>query len=273
MKIWHRISLDREDEEVLIRLGIEYKKSYDPSGDYGLVFSIHEDDPRWPEISHLAEERQTFNFPYTSFTDEEILAAEWVRLCTGFKRYYPQPKRGMKWKSQTFSHTCESCGLDFDQKAPFRIKKEPQMGKYDFVSPYWTYAIFCTQRVVERLESEGLRGYEVWPVMLHREDTPSQIVSQIVFPHVAGPGLDERDKQDPEPCAECGVTKYAFHRRGYMRVKRSALRNDLDAQLTHEWFGSDTKWGFREILISNRFARLIVEEGWKGLILNTLQLV
>jgi hypothetical protein len=58
-----------------------------------------------------------------------------------------------------------------------------------------------------------------------------------------------------------------------MRVKRAALQTNVDAQHANEWFGSDTKWGFREILISHRFARLIIEEGWKGAILNGLELV
>jgi hypothetical protein len=141
------------------------------------------------------------------------------------------------------------------------------------VSLYWTYAIFCTQRVVERITPEGLEGVEVWPVMLHREDKPSEVISQLVFPQVAGPGLDERDKQDPEPCSECGITKYGFHRRGYMRLKRAALQTNVDAQHTNEWFGSHTKWGFREILISHRFARLIIEEGWKGAVLRAVELV
>ncbi len=43
-----------------------------------------------------------------------------------------------------------------------------------------------------------------------------------------------------------------------------------DCPLTNEWFAGG---GFREILISNRFARLIINEGWKGVRLKPVKLV
>ena len=147
------------------------------------------------------------------------------------------------------------------------------MGRNDFVTLYWTYSILCTQRVVRKIEEAALRGVDIWPVILHGKDVPSEVLSQLVFPVVAGPGLDPRDMQRPEYCAACGITKYEYHRRGYMHIKRDALRNDVDAQLTYEWFGSNTKTGYREILISNRFARLILEQGWKGISLKAVALV
>ena len=162
--------------------------------------------------------------------------------------------------------------LSSTQRSPFRIKKEAKLGQFDFVSLYWTYGIFATQRVVDKVKECGLKGVEIWPVMLHREDRPSEVITQLLFPHVAEPGLSVEEKLNPEPCSECGITKYAFHRRGYMHLKRSALRSDIDAQVTYEWFGSDTKWGFQEILISNRFARMIIEEGWKGVVLKPVKL-
>jgi len=278
MKIWHRIGFHRLDnvDEILDSLKIKYVKSPLPGDSYTLTFDIHEDDLLWPEIKRLVQEKSEsgyLGFVYTSFEKEEILAAEWVRLCTGFKRYYPQPERNMKYVKDTFRRKCSSCGLEFDQKAPFRIKKEAKLGKYDFVSLYWTYGIFATQYVIEKIQIAGLKGIEVWPVMLHREDKPSDVISQLLFPHVAGPGLDEKEKVDPEPCSECGITKYAFHNRGYMHLKRASLLSDVDAQHTYEWFGSDTKWGFQEILISNRFARMIIEEKWKGVVLKPVKLI
>jgi len=127
--------------------------------------------------------------------------------------------------------------------------------------------------VVEVFVAEGLRGIEVWPVMLHKADRPSETLSQLVFAYEAGPGLAEEDKQAPEPCEVCGVTKYAYHKRGYMRVSRTALRQSVDGQRSHEWFGTDTKTGHQEILISNRFARLIIENKWKGVGLKGVHLV
>ena len=274
MKIWHRISFDRRYEQVLRRLGIDYEKGITPASDYSsVVFSIHEDDPAWPEIDQLVRELDCFNMVWTRFTEEEILACEWVRLCPGFEKGYPQPERNMQYAEKTYGWTCRSCGLESEQKAAFRIKKELGMGRQDFVTLYWTYSILCTQRVVRKIQEADLHGVEIWPVVLHSRDVPSAVLSQLVFPTVAKPGLDPRDKDEPEYCGDCGITKYGYHSRGYMHIRREALHEDADAQLTSEWFGSDTKTGHREILISNRFARLILAEGWRGVSLKGVILV
>ena len=147
------------------------------------------------------------------------------------------------------------------------------MAKHAFLKLYWVYALMAIPEVIEALRAADTRGTEVWPVMLHREDRPSEVVSQIVVPTVAGPALAEEDKRQPEPCATCGVTKYAYHQRGMMHLDGSALRDDVDLQLTHEWFGSDTKTGRREFLVSNRIARLILEHGWTGAVLWPVELV
>lgn len=276
MKIWHRIGFNRLDQvdQILDDWGIEYKKSMLPGDSYILTFSIAESDPRWPEVSRLAAQKKEgyLGMVWTTFEPEEILAAEWIRLCPGFMRGYPQPASDFGYIDTTFGWHCGSCGLDGDQKAPFRIKKEARLGKYDFMSLYWTYSICCKHQVAARIQEEGLRGIEVWPVMLHK-DRPSEVISQLLFPGEAAPGLDEAEKRKPELCPECGRTKYAFHVRGYMHLQRSALRDDVDAQRSYEWFGSGGNWGFQEILISNRFARLILTEKWLGAILKPLKLL
>lgn len=58
-----------------------------------------------------------------------------------------------------------------------------------------------------------------------------------------------------------------------MHLKREALRSDVDVLLTHEWFGSGGHMGFREILISNRLARLILEKGWGGVALKPVEII
>ena len=47
----------------------------------------------------------------------------------------------------------------------------------------------------------------------------------------------------------------------------------MDVAVTDEWFGSGARLGYREILISNRFARLILERGWRGVALKPVTLV
>lgn len=62
-------------------------------------------------------------------------------------------------------------------------------------------------------------------------------------------------------CSVCGITKYNYHNRGYMHIERQALVTDVDFQLTYKWFGSGA-FAYREFLISNRVARVILEKGF-----------
>ena len=57
-----------------------------------------------------------------------------------------------------------------------------------------------------------------------------------------------------------------------MHLRRSALRQDVDCQVTHEWFGSGAKSGFGELLISRRFAEIILRERWRGALLRPVEL-
>ncbi len=232
-----------------------------------------ESDPRWSQVNALVREKNALDMYDTIFTEPEVLSAEWVRLKPVFEQGYPQPEAEMMWKQITYENQCPQCGAGYQQKAPFRLAKEPRLGKHDFLCLYWTYTVFCTPKVLEALRAHQIRGYEVWEAIIHRTNQPSKVVSQLVFPSVAGPGLAEVDKLQPETCAQCGLTKYAYHKRGYMHLKREALRPDVDVLLTNEWFGSGGYSGFREILISNRLARLILEKGWRGVALKPVEVV
>lgn len=275
MRIIHRITFGKHEgvEHVIDSLGIKFTKTPGFEGYYLITFEIDESDPRWPQIADLVRDKQAPDFFDTIFTPEEIQAAEWLRLVPTFEQGYPQPEEGMAWKEITYENQCLQCGVRYRQKAPFRLAKEPRLGKHDFMCLYWTYTVFCTPKVLEALEAHQIQGYEVWEAILHRTNQPSKVVSQLVFPNVAGPGLADVDKLQPETCSQCGITKYAYHKRGYMHLKREALRPDVDVLLTNEWFGSGGYSGFREILISNRLARLILEKGWRGVRLKPVKLV
>lgn len=273
MEILHRIGFSRLDkvDEKLDTLSIDYKKSPLPQDSYVITFDIAESDPRWAEVASLVQEKDSFDMFETVFSYEEIVNAEWVRLKPVFEHSYPQPEN--TWEQQTYSHICSSCGLAYDQKTPFRLKKEPRMGKHDFLSLYWAYTVFCTPKVLAAFQAGGLRGYDTWVPLVGRKKVPSQVVTQLLLPQIAGPGLVDEDKQQPEPCEACGLTKYRYHNRGYMRYRAEALHRDTDFQMTWEWFGSGTRRGFREFLISNRVARMIVAEGWRGVQLKPLELI
>lgn len=273
MEIWHRITFGHRDsiDAAIESLNIKHKRNPLPGGGYLIHIDITESDPRWSQLITLVQQKNALDMYDTVFNEPEILEAEWVRLIPAFEQGYPQPKEG--WEQITYEGECPQCGAGYRQKAPFRLAKEPRLGKHDFFSLYWTYTLFCTPRVVERLQAHQILGYQVWEAILDRTNLPSTLVSQLVFPYVAEPGLADVDKLRPEACPQCGITKYASHLRGYMHLKREALQPDKDVQLTYEWFGSGGHMGFREILISHRLAKLILEEGWRGVALKPIEVV
>ncbi len=273
MEIWHRIMFSKQEavDNTLNGLGIKYRKSSLPGEHYVITFEIAESDRRWPQVAELIREKNAPNLYNTTFTPQEVQAAEWIRLMPTFEQGYPQPEDG--WQDTTYADECPKCGVGYRQKAPFRLAKEPRLGQHSFMSLYWAYTVFTTAKVLEVLSAQGIRSYERWDALIHRTGQPSQVVAQLFFPIAAGPGLTEEDQLQPETCPQCGITKYGYHKRGYMRLKRDALRTDVDVQLTQEWFGSGGHSGFREILISNRLARLIVENQWRGVSLKPVELI
>jgi ribosomal protein S27AE len=270
MEIQHRVAFNGDTKPgfkaVLDERGIRYGVAPLPGHTVGLVyFDMLESDPHWPAVQALIRTHGASNIFNSFFTRQEILAAEWVRLEPAFEQGYPQPKAS--WEQVTYAQKCPRCGAGFVQKAPFHLAKEPHLGKRDFFCLYWTYTLFCAPRVVAALRGQPFTGYEVWSPVLHRTGEPAQTVSQLVFPGVAAPGLEEVDRARPEACPQCGGVKYAPHLRGYLHLRRQALRADTDFQLTHEWFGSGGHGGYREVLVSHRVAQLALEEGWRGIAL------
>jgi len=279
MDIYHRVSFSSHDnvEDFIKANKIKYMISPIPGTPdevyYLIHFDIYESHPAWPQIEALIKEKNAGNMFDTAFSESEIRSAEWVRFSPGFEQGYPQPESGMGWHNVTYKNYCPRCGAGFSQKAPFHIKKEPRMGKNYFLSLYWTETAFCTQKVLEAFKNCGIKGYEVWPAILHKSKQPSDVISQLIFPYVAGPGLADEDKLEPWICPVCGITKYTYHKRGYMHIQRQALRTDVDCQLTFEWFGGGGGMGWREMLISNRLVNLILDQGWKRLRLKPVKLI
>jgi hypothetical protein len=140
------------------------------------------------------------------------------------------------------------------------------------MSLYWTYALFCANRLFPELEAHGIRAFEIWDAIIHRTSTPSERVSQLFIPHVGQPGLARVEELRRETCPSCQVTKYYPHVRGVMYIKRDALVPEVDIMQTYEWFGSGHS-AYREILVSSRFARLVIDHGWKGVTLKVVELV
>lgn len=275
MQIVHRVGFSNRDrvESILDKLEVKYRTQDLPGVPAALVIlDIAESDPHWEQVAKLIRSKGASDICNTIFTSEEILSAEWTRLIPTFEQGYPQPKKNMLWKKASYESKCAECGAGYRQRASFRLAKEPGLGRYHFVSLYWTYALFATPQVLETLEKHQIRGYEVWPAILDCTDQPSELVSQLGFPHIAEPGLLDKHQLDPVTCSHCGIVKYKPHRRGYMRLEQKAVASEVDFIQTYEWFGSGGA-AFREILVSNRVARLFLDNDWRGVALKPVEIV
>lgn len=277
MEIYHKVAINADHSpEFYARikhLGIEHKISPLPGQKTGgVTFRIPESDPNWAEVQRLIDVYGAFDIIGTVFSTEEMIDSEWNRLVPLHEWGYPQPENKMRWVEATYQDVCQKCGVCYTQKAPFRLKKEPRLGKNHFFTLIWDYVLFCRFDVLEAFRENKITGYDTWDAILHSANQPSSTVTQLAFPVITQPGLFDEDKKRPEKCAECGITKYAHHRRGKLRYKRDALQ-DSDFQLINEWFGSGGYSGFREILVSNRLTRLIISKGWRGITLRPIELV
>ena len=146
------------------------------------------------------------------------------------------------------------------------------MGRKSFVTPIWTRNTFCTPEVFEAFEEIGARGYNTRDVVIHKTGEPIKNVRQLCVPGIANSGMIPYEGLVKKICPECGHPKYYPHVKGAMLIKREALLLDTDFMLTHEWFGSGYI-AFREMLVSNRIANLILDKGWRGVRFKVVELV
>jgi hypothetical protein len=276
MKIWHHSNLEPDTESLLQAEGVKYERAYStvvPEQVNFLSLDIAESDPAWPRLSQRVKKEG--GFVWTEFTSQEIWDAEWLMLHATHSIGYPVPNKA-SWSDLYIQARCATCGVGWQQIAPFRVKKEPHMGRNAFASFWGAFELLCTPEVLDALKAEGIRGYEEWPLLLQKTGEPSQLLKQLIIPNITLPALAEEaaetERFRKNICSTCGKTWYSFYVRGMMPLRREALLHDVDFQLTYEWFGSG-RAARHEILVSRRVARMIVQKNWKGIALSPVQIL
>lgn len=276
MDVWHRISFNASSKPTFLEffdsLDLPRKTIELPAGGGLMIFiDITESDPRWQMVSEyltlngaMASRRETF------FTDEEIRNAKWLRLISSFEQGYPQPINQWPIKQSSYENVCPKCGI-YKQTKSMRLPKEPSLGRKSFMSLIGVGEIFCTPTVIQEFGKLPAYGYESWDAVIHKTGMPSERVRQLFIPGIASPGVIIDNNLGRNNCPVCGITKYYPHMKGIMYIQKNALLKDVDFMLTDEWFGSGLI-AYREILISNRIARLILENNWKGIRMKVVEL-
>lgn len=277
MEIWHRMWIDGKDAETWRRRGLKIKpvrSAFYPDGVAKTwVADISENSSLWAEAKAYMGDKP--HFLNTFFTDEERLAAEWCIL-RGRGVLKPTEPVGGYWSHDYYEDRCSPCGTGWRQIAPFHVAKQPQLGRNAFASFGSAYELFAINEVFTALEIEGIKGLDSWPLLVGKNKHPADGVRQLLVKSVAEPAimndLVEHDHYRWSDCPSCGRRWHLFYSRGMLPLRRSALRSDVDFQMTEEWFGSG-KAARHEILVSRRVVALILKNKWKGADLAPVQTI
>lgn len=277
MEIWHRIWIDGKDAEPWRRRGLKMKpirSAFYPDGTAKTwVADVSENSSLWPEAKAYIGNKP--HFLNTFFSDEERLAAEWCIL-RGAGVLKPTEPVGGYWSPDYYEGRCSLCGAGWRQIAPFHVAKHPQLGRNAFASFGSAYELFAINEVFSTFETEGIQGVDSWPLLVGKDKHPAHDVRQLLVKSVAEPAiadeLVEHEHYRWSDCSGCGRRWHLFYTRGMLPLRRSALRDDVDFQMTHEWFGSG-RAARHEILVSRRVVQLILKNKWKGAELSPVQTV
>lgn len=268
MKIWHRGLLPVGQKSFLEVAAIRHWPLFEAPGSTAVrkyMFVVDEGHSEWPTLKDLLKGDHTF--VTTEYTVKEISEAEWT---IGRARHSIKSVRlgDFGWRREFFADQCKNCGVGWRQVAPFRIKKEPKLGKNVFADFGSAFELFCAPVVLEVFSKHGMSGFETWPLILNKDEQPAEGLKQLVVTEIARPSiaedLAERERYSQTDCPVCGKTWHAHYTRGALPLRREALNTDVDLQLTNEWFGNG-RTARREILFSRRAVAWALENKWKGI--------
>lgn len=273
MKIKYRISFRESESQELIAIIKQFRIKHDsiilPGSTNALVsFDIYDDHIAWETISDLVEKH---NLPYLHtniFSKKEIRSAQWCRVKLINHIGYPQPEN--KWLSTRFTYA------DYDPESSifshqienFRIKKEPGLKNKHFMDLTWPHEMFALKEVFEKFKEANIKGYEAWDVLIHKTGKPSKEIAQIVVPKITE--ADALLNDHPISTTSNKVIKYMPHTVGILEFTHELLTEHTDFVLSKEWFGDSN--AFRELLISQKVANLILDNNWKGISLEPVRI-
>jgi hypothetical protein len=275
MKIHHRISfntsINTELLTVITQLKIKHKITSLPGKSPIVFFDINEDDVNWELLKgKLVNVTDVFQ---TSFTEEEILNSDWIRIVPLYPIGFPEPQDTWVEDKNNYEVICRECGT-YLQKKEYRIKAEPELHGNDFATLHWTYSLFCTNEVIGCFTKQDFKGYDIWDLINNANGFPTKKLKQLFVLQEAKPGLINSEGLDPIKCPSCQKVKYKPHMRGFMNMDKEVF-NDVkgeDILYSYEWFGH-LKAAYKEIFISNRVGKIILSEKWKGALLKPIKLL
>jgi len=277
MEIRNRVSFNIRGRakvyDKLQKLGIQMKETGDRKIVSLIYFDINENDILWPEAEKIISSAGIGAImTETVFTKEEIMSAEWVRIYPHHFCGYPMPDLHGEWRELSYysERECKECGIELRQKAPIHLKSEPKLGRNHFMGIFWTYDIFARNEVFDVLSQNGITGFETYPAIHHKKKVPLETIKQLKILGELAPSVinDNLTRES----YHCNHVKYLGLSRGMYRFSHNIFKDMPDLIKTHEWFGSGHE-AIQLVLASSKFVKVYVENNWKGLRLEPIELL
>ncbi len=262
MDISIHIGFRTDETPKLIDYLEKHQIPYDP-GEIISALDILQSSIYWPAISDYINEYQLLVLPETLFTNDELSAAEWLRVRSKWRAGYPQPEGNFGYENITYRNDrlCGSCGCGLEQIDSFRIKKSPKWGKRNFFELNWVGdELFVSNRARQVLEQKGITGISFKEVKNKNGTEIFPDVQQMFIHNIISEGMIEDSTSIKESyiCPTCQTKKYIPSGVGMMKYHREIFKNAPDIVKTAEIFGAG-HYAAREILLRNHVYRTLTE--------------
>ncbi|TSE11286.1 hypothetical protein [Aquimarina algiphila] len=254
----------KKDVDFLANLGITIEEGY-------FSFLIEEGSVYNEIIKHYTENKGFFvnrtpkefssKFAVVEFSMEELDNSKYFVLQNiGKPKGYPFPKNNFdKMTEETYTNYCKKCESNRQQKAPFKIEKEPKLSKNQVNFSFHTIfdeMFFNIDFFQEVLKPLGLKSKEV---LIGNTGVPSKNVVQLIIPEAESSLLLDNSVYDINTsCEICDTKKYTQQILGFM----PSFKTDFDFLIckTKEFFGeTETRQAMRRIIISKEFCDILVK--------------
>jgi hypothetical protein len=275
MRIKHRYSFNESNIKVKQFLDSN-NINYTPS--FGLItIEIYEDDNFCTDIKKIMEDENIIPITEKIFSKNEIEKAKWLRIRSKWRWEYPQPDNDFGYKSNTYDNSklCIECGSGLVQKNVFFLKKEPKWGNKQFLQLNWIEdELFINTSIIADLENNEIQGLSFLPVKNVRTKEELKNIRQLKITNILKKGfvIDDKDIKKKIVCSSCQIEKIVLQGSSVLKLKTDKISNSLDIVKSFEIFG-DGKMATRYILISHKFAKLIMNKKWKNIVLEPIQLI
>ena len=225
---------------------------------------ISHNDERFQRIYNLMSDMGEVEQISTEFTKSEIGNAEYLQLNPSWHCGYPMPDNDNGYYEMTFdlSVYCPKCGVGLKQKAPFRMKKEPNWGKKHITQLYWVYDEYFVKPEIWENIFKPL-GIGKIPVLHYKTEKELETVVQLKVDKIASSELLINSDQKRNTCESCGRLKYYPYVRGFYPKFGEDVDPSIHMIKTKEYWGSGAS-ADRSIIVSHELYHLINENKIKG---------